>query len=170
MLTRAQPFVRVDLAAVTAEVLADLDAVIDEKQARIHIGTLPVVRGDATQIQQLMQNLLGNALKFAREQAAPQITVDAVPVGQPEAPGGPASTPTSGWVCINVSDNGIGFEDRYLQRMFSPFQRLHSKDSYPGSGMGLAICQRIAERHGGSITASGQPGHGAEFRVVLPLA
>ena len=160
--TRARPFKSVDLNASVADALADLEARVEATGASIEVGELPRVQGDETQLRQVMQNLLGNALKFTVPGRLPKITVRAE-----TAAGGDAS---GGRVTLVVEDNGIGFDPRHVERIFAPFQRLHSRGEYEGSGMGLAIVRRIVERHGGSIQAIGAPGTGAAFRVTLPAA
>jgi signal transduction histidine kinase len=155
--TRGQPFVPVSLAAVTRGVLSDLELRIERTGARIEVGDLPTIDADPTQMRQLLQNLLANALKFQRPGEAPRISV--------ESRNGTAN----GRCQILVQDNGIGFDEKYLDRLFKPFQRLHGQSAYEGTGIGLAICKKIAERHGGSITARSAPGQGACFLVELPV-
>ncbi len=159
--TQGRPFERVDLEVVLDQVLVDLEVSIAETGARIHRkGHWPVIEADPTQMRQLLQNLIGNALKFRHAKRTPEIWLRARV--EPTAPGGP--------VCqLEVQDNGIGFDEKYLDRIFSPFQRLHSRDRYMGTGMGLAICRRIVERHHGHLTARSRPGEGATFLVTLPL-
>jgi PAS domain S-box-containing protein len=153
--TRAQPFVKVDLNLLCQEVVSDLENRIDQTQGRVKIGQLPVIEADPTQMHQLLQNLINNALKFHQEGISPIIQVSAKKMGR---------------ICqISVKDNGIGFEMQYLDRIFTPFQRLHSRQEYEGSGMGLAICRRIVERHSGEITAVSSPGEGSTFIVTLPI-
>jgi signal transduction histidine kinase/DNA-binding response OmpR family regulator len=153
--TLAQPFTAVDLNVLGQAVVADLEHQIERTQARVDLGALPTLQADPTQIRQVLQNLIGNALKFHPAQRSPIITVSAT---------------TDKDTCqISVADNGIGFDIQYLDRIFKPFQRLHDREAYEGSGMGLAICRRIVERHGGSITAASTPGEGSTFRVTLPL-
>ncbi|MDD2923166.1 MAG: MASE3 domain-containing protein, partial [Anaerolineales bacterium] len=150
--TRAQPFVEVDLNMVAREVVSDLENLIERTGARVEVGELPVIEADSTQMRQLLQNLIGNALKFQREGQTPHVKV---------------SAKNNGNTCqISVEDNGIGFDTQYLDRIFKPFQRLHSREEYEGSGMGLAICRRIAERHSGSIIAESAPDKGATFLVT----
>ncbi|HEY0015303.1 MAG TPA: ATP-binding protein [Longimicrobium sp.] len=146
----------VDLGRVAREVLSDLEGRMAATEGRVEIGPLPTVRADPTQMRQLLQNLIANALKFHRPGVPPHVRVGAEP-----ADGG------SGWR-LRVEDNGIGFDERYLDRIFSPFQRLHGRTEYEGTGMGLAICRKIAERHGGAITARSAPGQGSTFTVDLP--
>jgi signal transduction histidine kinase len=152
--TRAQPFQAVDLAQLMFGVLADLEVCVQESRARIQVGSLPVLHADRLQMHQLLQNLVSNALKFRRPGVAPLVVVE-------------SSFLPGGWQ-ITVSDNGIGFEERYLDRIFRPFQRLHGRSEFQGTGMGLAICRKIVSRHGGAITAHSQPGRGSTFVVSLP--
>jgi signal transduction histidine kinase len=163
--TRGKTFVAVNLNEVVQGVLSDLEVRIGETNAQVNVGDLPEIHADPTQMRQLLQNLIGNALKFHKPDEHPVITVSAEPV---TGEGGPTSAPP---VCcrIQVKDNGIGFDEKYLERIFGVFQRLHGRDAYEGSGIGLAVSRRIAERHGGTITATSQPGEGATFTVLLPF-
>jgi two-component system sensor kinase FixL len=165
--TKGQDFVPVDLAAVAADVVSDLEVQIQQVQGRVELGRMPSIMADPLQIRQLLQNLIGNALKFRREDEPPVVRVHARFVGDRE--GRAARDSAAGEQCrLVVEDNGIGFEEKYAQRIFGVFQRLHTREAYPGTGIGLAICKKIAERHGGSITAQGTPGQGAVFTVLLP--
>ncbi|MBC7251533.1 MAG: hypothetical protein H5T62_14775 [Anaerolineae bacterium] len=155
--TKAQPFVAVDLKQVVREVLDDLEVRIEQLQARVEVGELPTVEADPVQMRQLFQNLIGNALKFHREGVAPVVRVWSEPLNGGE-----------GQYQIMVEDNGIGFDEKYADRLFQVFQRLHGRSEYEGTGIGLAICRKIIERHGGSVTAEGTPGQGATFVVTLP--
>jgi len=153
--TKADPFVQVELSKIVDGVLSDLEVRINRTGAVVQVEELPALKADPTQMRQLFQNLISNALKFHREGEKPVIVVRSV-----EADGN---------LLITFEDNGIGFEDRYLDKIFAPFQRLHGKSSqYEGDGMGLAICKRIVERHSGTITARSIPGKGATFIVTLP--
>lgn len=152
--TRAQPFEDVDLAVTCAGVLADLEQRIRETGARVVVRPLPWVMGDSMQLRQLLQNLLGNALKFHAAGGRPEIRVQ--------------SLHRDGRWEISVSDNGIGFDPAYAERIFRPFQRLHGRSEYEGSGMGLAICRKIAQRHGAGIQVESRPGKGSTFTVSLP--
>ena len=166
--TQAKPWVRVNLAAVVAEVLADLETRLEQAGGRVEIGALPEIEADPLQMRQLFQTLIGNALKFRRPEAPPVVRISGeIPARDPEAAGADASPPRG---CqITVADNGIGFEDKYAERIFQVFQRLHNRSEYAGSGIGLAICRKIAERHGGGISARGVPGQGATFTIRLPI-
>jgi PAS domain S-box-containing protein len=165
--TKAQPFVRVDLATIAQEVLSDLEVQIQRVGGRVDVGFLPTINADPLQMRQLLQNLLGNSLKFHQPGVQPLITLQAQILNQQDASNVKA---VASEVCqIKVSDNGIGFEEKYLDRIFTVFQRLHYRNEYEGTGVGLAICRKIAERHSGSITATSKLGTGATFIVTLPL-
>ncbi len=156
--TRGEAFVRIDLKQIVQDVLSDLEVRIQDTGADIEVHPLPEIEADPTQMQQLFQNLIANALKFHRPEAAPHIVVSA-----------PTPSDATDFVRIIVRDNGIGFDEKYLDRIFSPFQRLHGRGEYEGTGMGLAICRRIVERHHGRIGATSAPGSGSTFIVELPV-
>ncbi|MBX3443427.1 MAG: CHASE3 domain-containing protein [Planctomyces sp.] len=156
--TRAQPFTQVDLKRIASDVVSDLEGRIQQVGGEVEIGDLPAIDADATQMRQLFQNLISNALKFHSPGVAPRVRVRAQP-----APGANGSQ-----VLIEFEDNGIGFEEVYLDRIFEVFQRLHGRNEYDGTGIGLAICRKIVERHHGRITARSAPGQGATFFVTLP--
>ena len=162
--SQAQPFVTVDLARVASEVLTDLESRIASTGGQVQLGELPSLDADPLQMRQLLQNLIGNALKFHRPNVPPVVSVQSRRV-----------TPKTGLLAglsaweITVQDNGIGFDEKYLDRIFAPFQRLHGRGEYEGTGIGLAICYKIAHRHGGTITARSVPGEGSRFIVTLPL-
>ncbi|MGH6898158.1 MAG: PAS-domain containing protein [Geminicoccaceae bacterium] len=165
--TKARPFVPVDLGRIAAEVMSDLQVAIEQAGARIELGALPVVEADPTQMRQLLQNLLSNALKFHRPGVPPVVRISGRLRGPEGAScrGGDAAR-----LCeVTVADNGIGFKPDYASRIFGIFQRLHGRGEYPGTGIGLATCRKILERHGGTVTASGQPGEGATFVFTLPI-
>ena len=163
--TRPEPFSRVALTPLVQEVVSDLAARIEATGARVEVGELPVIESSPLQMRQLFQNLLSNSLKY-RSEEKPVIRVSANTVDDP-ARG--KKDPDGQWVKILVKDNGIGFDEKYLDRIFLPFQRLHGRSQYEGTGMGLAICRKTVERHGGTITAKSAPGKGATFIVTLPL-
>jgi PAS domain S-box-containing protein len=157
--TKARPFAPVDLAQITREVVNDLEARIEEVKGRVEIGELPVIESEALQMRQLLQNLIGNALKFRRAEVPPVVRVSARKF----------SDAAGRELCeLMVSDNGIGFDEKYLDRIFNVFQRLHTRTEFEGNGMGLAIVKKIALYHGGDITAKSQPGTGATFVLTLP--
>lgn len=167
--SKAQPFTTVDLAVTAREVVDDLEGRIEMTQGRVELGELPVIDAEPLQMRQLLQNLVGNALKFRRPETPPVVKIQAkIFSGVPPqtAPDAPAQK-----LCrLTVSDNGIGFEEKYLDRIFNVFQRLHSRNEYEGTGMGLAIARKIALYHGGAITAQSTVGQGATFIVTLPVA
>lgn len=165
--TKAQPFVLVNLNQVTHEVISDLELRIHQTGGCVQVGELPTIEADPLQIHQLLQNLIGNALKFHREGEAPIVKVNGqILEREQHFVAGLANTA----ICqITIEDNGIGFEEKYLDRIFDVFQRLHGRNEYEGTGMGLAICRKIVERHGGSLTAQSTPMQGAKFIVTLPV-
>lgn len=163
--TKARPFVPVDLTRVVQGVLSDLDERISQTCGRVEITNLPTVNADPAQMHRLFQNLIGNSLKFHRRGEPPLVKVFGKIVNEPngDSRAGPV-------LCeIVVEDNGIGFEETYKERIFEIFQRLHGRNEYEGTGMGLAICRKIVERHGGCILANSTPGQGARFTVRLPV-
>ncbi len=159
--TKVQPFTSVSLNDVLEDVRSDLDFRLHQTSGRLIAEDLPDIEADPLQMHQLLLNLIGNALKFHRPGMPPEVHVTGT---LEEAPGWAGKH-----VCrLVVEDNGIGFDEKYLDRIFTPFQQLHGKDSYEGTGIGLAICRRIVDRHNGTITASSRPGQGSRFEVVLP--
>ncbi|GAB3800624.1 ATP-binding protein [Spirosoma humi] len=159
----------VSLQAIVATVLNTLDWTIQQTGAQIQVGPLPTLTGDASQLGQLFQNLLSNALKFSKPGVAPLIQIVSSRVSAYDLPKG--FTPhraVSDYYRIEVADNGIGFEEKYLDRIFQVFQRLHGKNEFAGTGIGLAICEKVVTNHGGAITATSQSGQGATFSVYLP--
>lgn len=161
---------QVDLAEVVNQVLTDLEVRVQETGAVIHVDPLPTLLGDTTQLSQLFLNLISNALKFQRPGVSPVIQINAQHITAKHVPATvrPARTARA-YYCIMVSDNGIGFDEKYTDRIFQVFQRLHSKKEYSGTGIGLAICEKVVTNHGGAITAKSQPGEGAIFYVYLPV-
>jgi light-regulated signal transduction histidine kinase (bacteriophytochrome) len=149
------PIGTADLSTSLSEALSVLKSLIQSSGAVIHAGSLPTVRADQAQMAHVFQNLVGNALKYRKQEVPAQVDIGAVRDG-------------AQWI-ISVRDNGIGFEPLYAERIFGLFKRLH-KDEYPGTGLGLAICKRIVERYGGRIWAEGRLGEGATFRFSLPQA
>ena len=156
----AEPFVPVNLTQITKEVMGDLEVRVEKNAARVEVGDLPTVEADATQMRQLMLNLIGNALKFQPPNAQPVVKVQ-----------GRTVTSVSGeqYCELTVQDNGIGFEEQYAEKIFVVFQRLHGRGEYEGTGVGLAVCRRITDRHQGTIVAQSKLGQGATFIVRLPV-
>ena len=160
----------VALDSVLMTVLADLDLLINETSAVVDVASLPTVQGDKSQLGQLFQNLLNNALKFRQPGASPHVSITSRTVAAADLP--PVVKPArlaTAYHCIAVADQGIGFDEQYVERIFQVFQRLHGKSQYAGTGIGLAICEKVAANHGGAITAQSQPGKGATFSVYLPV-
>ncbi|GAB4027214.1 ATP-binding protein [Spirosoma koreense] len=151
------------------DVLVDLEITIGEAGATVQVAPLPTIMGDRSQLSQLFQNLLSNALKFHKPGIAPLITIQEHTVAATDLP--PAVKPSrlaALYHRIDVSDNGIGFDEKYVDRIFQVFQRLHGRNQYPGTGIGLAICAKVVTNHGGSLIATSRPGEGATFSVYLP--
>lgn len=170
--TQAQPFGPVDLQEVAENVRNDLDLQIADVDGTVEVGPLPTVEADPTQVRQLLQNLIGNGLKFHRPDVPPRVRVTATvePAPQDLQESGRLDASCTDMCCLTVADNGIGFEESHTDRIFSPFKRLHGRDEYEGTGMGLAICRRIVERHGGDISVESVPGDGTIFTVLLPMS
>lgn len=167
--TRQQAYGPISLDAVLAHVLETLSLEIEQHQARIELDELPVVNGDHSQLSQLFQNLLSNALKFTPPGQPPQVRVEYFQRQVGELPSEVRPNREAPFYHqISVRDQGVGFDPKYRDRIFQVFQRLHGKQAFPGTGVGLAICQRVVENHGGSITANSTPGEGATFCVYLP--
>jgi PAS domain S-box-containing protein len=159
----------VGINQVVNSVLTDLDLRLQETKAVVHVDQLPFVQGDPSQLGQLFQNLISNALKFQRAGTVPEIWINTQRVSATNLPAGVRPTRASvAYHRIDVIDNGIGFDEKYVDRIFQVFQRLHSKNEFVGTGIGLAICEKVASNHGGAITASSKPGQGATFSLFLP--
>lgn len=166
--TDAKPFSRVDLAMTIRDVVNDLEIQIERTGGVVSVGNLPVIDADPLQIHQLFQNLIGNALKYHRKDVHPIVDIQAqYPNGIKQ--GRNLTSHGNGFCQITVTDNGIGFNEKYAEFIFGMFQRLHRRDEYEGTGVGLSICRKIVERHGGSITAKSTPGEGTKFIIVLPI-
>lgn len=162
-------FETVALPAVLRAVRSDLDLAIREKGAQLRIDTLPTLTGDATQLRQLFQNLISNALKFSRPGVPPVVELRYRPLQGTDLPPG-TDLPTGGtYHELCFVDNGIGFEPQYAGRIFEAFQRLHGRSEYPGTGIGLAIVKKVVENHRGTILVESTPGQGSAFRVFLPV-
>ncbi len=149
-----EPFATVDTSAALDQALLNLRSTLDESRAAVTRGPLPTVNGNAGRLAQVFQNLIGNAIKFRRPAVAPAVHVSATPHRKE-------------WL-FAVRDNGIGIDPQYMDRIFVIFQRLHTRAEYPGTGIGLSICKKVVERHGGRIWVESQPGAGATFQFTLP--
>jgi light-regulated signal transduction histidine kinase (bacteriophytochrome) len=154
--TKAQPFKKVDLQRIIQEVLTDLETRLEDTQGKVEVGFMPVIDADELQMHQLFQNLIGNALKFKKPDTAPMVKIDSKKAGKEH-------------YILVVEDNGIGFEKKYEEKVFQVFQRLHTREQYEGSGMGLAISRKIVERHGGTIVAESVVDQGTKFVITLPI-
>lgn len=159
--------VKTDLNEIFNEVLSDFDYLIEQKKAVIKIQPLPMVTGVSSQLRQLFQNLVGNSLKFAKDNVSPVIEVTAEIIEEKDFES--KASPSGKFCRIIVKDNGIGFNEIYLDKIFKIFQSLNDRNSYEGTGIGLAIANKIIERHNGLITAKSSPDNGACFIIVLPL-
>ena len=157
--TKAQPFAPIELDKVLREVLSDLEVRIEQTHGRVEAAALGTIEADALQMRQLFQNLIGNALKFHKPDVPPVIRIQSQRMTDDSPPS----------IEITFVDNGIGFDQKYADRIFVIFQRLHGRSQYEGTGVGLAVCKKIVERHGGTISAESKEGEGATFRIVLPV-
>jgi light-regulated signal transduction histidine kinase (bacteriophytochrome) len=168
--TKAQTFVAADLGLIAREVSADLETLIEQTGGRVEIEELPTVDGDPSQMRQLLQNLIGNSLKYHRPGIPPLIRIYSQTLNERRRDSITKNGGLPEQLCqLLVTDNGIGFDEKYLDRIFTMFQRLHKKDEYEGTGVGLAICRKIVDRHSGSITAHSKPGEGTTFVVTMPF-
>lgn len=157
--TQAKPFEPVNLSVILQEVLSDLEIRLEKTGAMVECDPLPVVDADALQMRQILQNLLSNALKFHKDSVQPFIQVRSRIY----------HSDNQDWCEVRIIDNGIGFEEKYVERIFQIFQRLYGRKDYEGTGIGLAICRKIVERHGGTITAQSQLDHGSVFIFTIPI-
>jgi light-regulated signal transduction histidine kinase (bacteriophytochrome) len=159
----SEPYVQIELNSLFKDIFNDLSIRIEETHAQILIpDSLPSITANSTQIRQLMQNLISNAIKFHQKDKSPVITIGAEIINKDQSNN---STP----ICeISVTDNGIGFDEKYSNKIFGIFQRLHAKNEYEGHGIGLAVCKRITERHKGEIRIKSTPNIGTTFIVSIP--
>jgi signal transduction histidine kinase len=165
---RPSLFEEVDLNAKVQAVLEDLELTIAEKDPLIEVGPLPVTLGHRRQLQQLFQNLIGNALKYSKPGVRPEIRIQSRSVQLPDEGFMKAKAGPGAYHLIEISDNGIGFEQKDADKIFNVFTRLHGNAEYRGTGVGLSIVRKVAENHNGYIVADGVPGEGATFRLYLP--
>jgi PAS domain S-box-containing protein len=157
---------KVDMGLLAREILDDLDLKIIERQAKVEVGELCIVEGNKGQLRQVFNNLISNALKFTKKNENPSVTITMKPLHAEEL--GVSLDNPQGYCRVSIKDNGIGFDERFASSIFSLFEKLNPKNSYEGSGIGLAIAKRIVEKHHGLIIAKSAPGQGAEFNVILP--
>ena len=150
-----------ELSAIVAAVLGDMEGHIAEYGAIVDVGELPAIEADASQMELLFQNLVSNSLKYRKPEVPPEIRIASAALDPP--PDDPRD-----WYEVTITDNGIGFDQAYAQQIFRPFERLHAQDEYEGSGIGLSVCRRVVEIHGGRIHANATAGQGATFTVQLP--
>lgn len=162
-------FKEVDLNEVVQHLMMDYDLLIEQKKAKINIEVLPTVKANLAQMTQLFRNLIGNALKFTQSDRDPIISISVLPVELYDIEKIQAGKSNSEFCKIQIKDNGIGFKPEYFERIFNIFQRLHSKNDYEGTGIGLAMCKKIAQNHGGDIFAESKFGEGAAFSIIIPL-
>ena len=165
--TNVSPFTLTNLREIVNEVMDDYEMLIKEKEATIVVGDLPEIEVNRGQMKQVFQNLISNSIKFSKPNTAPVITITS---GFPDQPlFSPELNSEAVSCCITVSDNGIGFNDQYRDKIFSLFERLNTKDKYEGTGIGLAITKKIIDKHNGTIRATSQEGQGSRFIITLPL-
>jgi len=166
--SHAGPFHQCDLGEIVGAVLLDLEVAIEQADAIVKVGNLPVVQADSVQMRQLFQNLISNALKFRRPDVRAEILITGEMVDHQDLFSGTAGQDTT--MCeIRVQDNGIGFDPKFAEQIFVIFQRLHGRNEYEGTGVGLALCRKITDRHAGTIMAQAKEGQGATFIVTLPV-
>lgn len=156
----------IDLKEIVNELLEDFELIIEEKKAQVIVNDLPCIDANKGQIRQVFQNIISNALKFARTDVSPVIKIACKRIGEKSFNSAEDADGLYWMICIR--DNGIGFNEKYVENIFSLFERLNSKDKYEGTGIGLAIAKKIIEKHNGIITAVSKPGKGAEFQIILP--
>jgi signal transduction histidine kinase len=164
--SRRDSFEAVDLNTVIDRITGELEVTIRETGATVRRTTLPTIEAVPGQLEQLFTNLISNALKYTKPNVPAVIDIMAAPVSGSQYTG---LLPNEPYVRLTINDNGIGFDEKYLDRIFEIFQRLHNQTQYPGTGIGLAICKRVVTYHNGSITARSQEGVGTSFEVVLPM-
>ncbi|MFC5623909.1 sensor histidine kinase [Algoriphagus winogradskyi] len=159
----------VKLSKIISEMLEDVEVAIQDKSAKITLGNLPKVYGAETEYRQVFQNLISNSIKFSKPDTDPEISITAEEAGLDLVKKFPTLTREKKYHLIKVSDNGIGFNKEYADRIFSIFQRLHGKKDYEGTGIGLSITRKIIEKNGGVIFAESNPSEGATFNILLPF-
>ncbi len=167
--TQTESFENISLSRLIKEVLNDLEMMITEKQATVRVSALPNLLGNPLRLRQLFQNLVANAIKFQKADQKPLIQISARHAEPHELPEELEEQAHRLFLLVEVADNGIGFDEKYKARIFQPFQRLENRSKYSGTGIGLAICKKVAEIHGGAIDVTSQIGQGSTFKVFLPV-
>jgi len=157
----------VDLNELVKELVEDFELLIQEKQAQVIIGQLPFIEGNRGQIRQVFQNILSNALKFSAPERSPVIAIHSKQISNKSFESNDDSL--GAYCLISIKDNGIGFDENYVNSIFALFERLNSKSKFEGTGIGMAVAKKIVEKHNGLITASAREGCGAEFKLILPI-
>lgn len=165
--TRGKAFSDVDLNTAISSVLSDLEIAIEERSATINVSNMPTIRGDKSQLEQVFLNLISNALKFQAADVEPFVDIQCSEPSPNELEDIPQVEDYT-WSKITIKDNGIGFEQSFAEKIFAPFQRLHGRSEYKGTGIGLAVVRRIIERHNGNISAQSSQGNGATFTILIP--
>ena len=166
---REQKFVETDLNPILENVIQDLDLLIQEKKARIHYDTLPIIEAIPLQINQLFYNLLNNALKFSIPGTPPMITISCRIITEDDLKTYDLGDGHAAYCEIIFTDNGMGFKQEYSEQIFGMFKRLNNKLEFPGSGIGLSLCRRVVSNHNGKIMAKSMENEGASFYIILPL-
>jgi signal transduction histidine kinase len=161
-------FEKVNLGDLVQECIAELSDQIKSKEAHIQVDKLPEINGVVFQLRQLIDNLLVNSLKYSRDGVKPEIVIKAKILDKSNPAYPKLLHPNKQYLLITLSDNGIGFDQKYAEEIFMPFKRLHTRDTYPGTGIGLATCKKIIENHQGFIEAEGHEGKGSTFFIYLP--
>jgi two-component system CheB/CheR fusion protein len=161
-------FVKTDLGKVIKDVLVDFDLIINQRKARVNYDGLPEVQAIPVQMEQLFHNLISNSLKFAKDDSEPVITISGYKMPADELKKYPQLDQSRSYVRLSFKDDGIGFSAEFAEQIFVIFQRLNEQKNVPGTGIGLALCRKIVDNHGGIISAASKKGEGAEFVIVLP--
>ena len=165
----ADLFVETDLNETFKNILNDFELLIAEKKAKIKINQLPTIEAIPLQMNQLFYNLVSNSLKYSNHNVQPLITITSHKLSEKEINKHPGLNPFMAYVEIIFKDNGIGFEQQYAEKIFTIFQRLHDRETYIGTGIGLALCKTIMENHYGEIFAEAKENEGASFHLILPI-
>lgn len=168
-IARDSQFTQVNLNEIIKNVLDDLELVIHRKKAMLQLDPLPTINAIPLQVQQLFYNLVNNALKFSKPDVIPVVEIHCEVLTKEQKKKFRSLLPNKGYVEITVKDNGIGFEQKYAEQIFVMFQRLNDRSQFEGTGIGLSLCKKVIDNHGGIITATAKPNEGAAFKVILPI-